>query len=89
MKINPLIAVGIYVIVHILVSIVLMMTVYTTGGENFQFLVDTFRYMMYGILIVTVLFSAAQYRWAMKNWWVVFILILIGLSPVLVNVLLK
>jgi hypothetical protein len=87
MKVNALNAVGVYIFLHILVSIVLMKTVYTQGGASFQFLVDTIRYMMYGILIVTILFSLINYGWSLKYWWIILLLILIGLSPFWVHLL--
>ncbi len=87
MKLTPLIAVGIYVLVHIIASVILMKTVYSTGGESFEFLINTVEYMMYGILIVTISTSLFNYKWAIKYWWIVLILLVIGFSPLIIDVM--
>lgn len=83
MKLNPLIIVCIYVATHILLSVILMVTVFSTGGESFEFLIKSLRYLCYGILLINLISSIIYLKWAKKNWIIVIIFFAIGIIPII------
>ena len=82
MKLNPLIIICFYIVVHIIVTIILMATIFS-GQESFEFVINAIRYLFYGILALTFI-SAIIYRtWSKKNWIILSILILISMVVIL------
>jgi len=85
MKLNPIIIVCIYIGIHIILSIILMVTVFSKGGENFEFLIKSLRYLCFGILLVNLISSIIYLKWAMKNWIIVIIFFIIGIIPIIMG----
>jgi cell division protein FtsW (lipid II flippase) len=76
MKLNPLKISFFYIAIHILVSIILMSTVFSRGGESFEFVVESMRLFFIGLMSVIIFSSLYYWAWSKKNWVVILIAIL-------------
>jgi cell division protein FtsW (lipid II flippase) len=59
-----------------------MFTVFSLGGESFEFVIKSIRYLFYGILSLTIV-SAIIYRtWSKENWIILFIFMLVSIAVI-------
>jgi cell division protein FtsW (lipid II flippase) len=70
---------------HIIVSFFLMVTVFSKGGESFEFLIKSIRLLFYGILFMNLISSIIYSKWASRNWIIVIIIFAIGLVPIIMG----
>ncbi len=85
-NLHPLFFILFYVVLYFVVAVFLV-TAYDYGGLGIQLLVQSVKYLFYGILVITLLLIVFKLEWTKRNWVIVIFLILIGLLPVFVNLL--
>jgi cell division protein FtsW (lipid II flippase) len=76
MKLNPIKITSSYAALHILISVILLATVFS-GNQSFEFVVTSMRLFFIGLMTVIIFSSIYYWTWSKKNWIVVFIIILI------------
>jgi cell division protein FtsW (lipid II flippase) len=82
MKLNPLIIICFYIVLHIIISIVLIFTVFSLGGESFEFVIKSIRYLFYGILSTTIGSAIIYKTWSKENWIILLVFILISIAVI-------
>jgi cell division protein FtsW (lipid II flippase) len=81
MKLNPLILICFYIGLHIVITVILMATIFS-GQGSFEFVVNAIRYLFYGILSLTIV-SAIIYRtWSKENWIILSIFIVVSMAVI-------
>lgn len=81
-KFNPFIGVVAYVACHLIITVILLFTVYS-NNTSFEFVVNAIEYLFYGMLAATIILSIVFLEWTKKYWYVTLILILIGSMPLI------
>jgi hypothetical protein len=81
-KFNPFIGVVAYVAYHLIITVILLFTVYS-NNTSFEFVVNAIEYLFYGMLAATIILSIIFLEWTKKYWYVTLILILIGSMPLI------
>jgi len=88
-KINPFSIVLLYILVHVLFTVLYVCIAPDSGGSSFEFVAKSINALPDCILAVTVVSSFIFREWVKRHWIITTILVLIGLSGLIVYVVRK